>query len=103
MSRHTKEQCFRIVGYPDWWTDGNKKGTKSAKTEKEKAPTSSINKENTSDGRRSDGGFGGLAGAEKEGVEGDFLVAGKREKGFVQNSNALLSQNSLFPCINNGP
>nr|GEV95931.1 putative RNA-directed DNA polymerase [Tanacetum cinerariifolium] len=36
MSRHTKEQCFRIVGYPDWWTNGNKKRTKSAKTEKEK-------------------------------------------------------------------
>nr|GEV94667.1 hypothetical protein [Tanacetum cinerariifolium] len=36
MSRHTKEQCFRIVGYRNWWTDGNKKGTKSAKTKKEK-------------------------------------------------------------------
>ncbi|GJU95598.1 putative RNA-directed DNA polymerase [Tanacetum coccineum] len=75
MSRHTKEQCFRIVGYPDWWTDGNKKGTKSAKTEKEKVPTtntSSINKENTSDGRRSDGGFGGLAAAGNKGVGGDF-------------------------------
>nr|GEW67223.1 putative ribonuclease H-like domain-containing protein [Tanacetum cinerariifolium] len=51
MSRYTKEQCFRIVGYPDWWTDGNKKCTKSSKTEKEKVPTtntSSINKENTS-------------------------------------------------------
>nr|GEW52555.1 hypothetical protein [Tanacetum cinerariifolium] len=82
MSRHTKEQCFHIVGYPDWWTDGNKKGTKSAKTEKEKGtksaktekekvPTtnnSSINKENTSDGRLSDGGFGGLATAENKGI-----------------------------------
>nr|GEV07559.1 putative reverse transcriptase, RNA-dependent DNA polymerase [Tanacetum cinerariifolium] len=36
MSRHIKEQRFHIVGYPDWWTDGNKKGTKSAKTEKKK-------------------------------------------------------------------
>nr|GEV06246.1 hypothetical protein [Tanacetum cinerariifolium] len=71
ISRHTKEQCFRIVGYPDWWTDGNKKGTKSAETEKEKVPTtntSSINKENTSDGRRSDGGFGGLAMAGNKGI-----------------------------------
>ncbi|GJS08317.1 ribonuclease H-like domain-containing protein [Tanacetum coccineum] len=50
MSRHTKEQCFRIVRYPDWRTDGNKEG---AKPEKEKVPTtntSSINKENTSVG-----------------------------------------------------
>nr|GEX98265.1 putative ribonuclease H-like domain-containing protein [Tanacetum cinerariifolium] len=106
MSRHTKEQCFRIVGYPDWWTDGNKKGTKSAKTEKEKVPTtntSSINKENTSDGRRSDGGFGGLATAENKGIGGDFSVAGKGGKGFVKNSNTPHSQNSLFPCINNAP
>nr|GEV45282.1 hypothetical protein [Tanacetum cinerariifolium] len=70
--------CFRIVGYPDWWTDGNKKGTKSAKTEKEKVPTtntSSINKENTSDGRRSDGGFGGLATVGNKRIGGDFSVA----------------------------
>nr|GEX17101.1 putative ribonuclease H-like domain-containing protein [Tanacetum cinerariifolium] len=25
MTKHTKEQCFEIVGYPDWWV-GNKKG-----------------------------------------------------------------------------
>nr|GEW36073.1 putative Gag-polypeptide of LTR copia-type [Tanacetum cinerariifolium] len=24
MTKHTKEQCFEIVGYPDWWV-GNKK------------------------------------------------------------------------------
>nr|GEY90886.1 putative ribonuclease H-like domain-containing protein [Tanacetum cinerariifolium] len=77
MSRHTKEQCFRIVGYPDCWTDGNKKGTKNAKTEKEKVPTtntSSINKENTSDGWRSDGGFGGLGTARNKRIEGDFSI-----------------------------
>nr|GFA63783.1 hypothetical protein [Tanacetum cinerariifolium] len=78
ISRHTKEQCFRIVGSLDWWTDGNKKGTKSAKTKKEKVSTtntSSINKENTSDSRRSDGGFGGLATAGNKGIGGDFSVA----------------------------
>lgn len=26
MTKHTKEQCFRIVGYPEWWADGHKKG-----------------------------------------------------------------------------
>nr|GEX00325.1 putative Gag-polypeptide of LTR copia-type [Tanacetum cinerariifolium] len=25
MTKHTKEQCFEILGYPDWWV-GNKKG-----------------------------------------------------------------------------
>nr|GFB49733.1 ribonuclease H-like domain-containing protein [Tanacetum cinerariifolium]GFB87502.1 ribonuclease H-like domain-containing protein [Tanacetum cinerariifolium] len=52
MSKHTKEQCFRIVGYPNWWTDGHNKGTKNSKSEKEKKgfPTiqpSTSNKENT--------------------------------------------------------
>nr|GEV28830.1 ribonuclease H-like domain-containing protein [Tanacetum cinerariifolium] len=65
------------------FTDGNKKGTKSAKTEKEKVPTtntSSINKENTSDGRRSDGGFGGLATAENKGIgENIYETVGVQE------------------------
>ncbi|GJX90977.1 hypothetical protein Tco_0344303 [Tanacetum coccineum] len=83
MSRYTKEQCFCIVSYPDWWTDGNKKGTKSAKTKKEKVPTtntSSINKENICDGRRSDGGFRGLAAARNKGVGGDFSIAVVKSK-----------------------
>ncbi|KAJ0565735.1 hypothetical protein HanIR_Chr06g0265931 [Helianthus annuus] len=25
MTKHTKEQCFRLVGYPEWWADGHKK------------------------------------------------------------------------------
>lgn len=28
MIKHTKEQCFRLVGYPEWWDDGHKKGKK---------------------------------------------------------------------------
>lgn len=24
MSKHTKEQCFKLVGYPDWWNDNHK-------------------------------------------------------------------------------
>ncbi|XP_076919272.1 uncharacterized protein LOC143580006 [Bidens hawaiensis] len=24
MKRHTKEQCFRLVGYPEWWEGGQK-------------------------------------------------------------------------------
>ncbi|KAJ0910818.1 hypothetical protein HanRHA438_Chr06g0256461 [Helianthus annuus] len=26
MTKHTKEQCFRLMGYPEWWADGHKKG-----------------------------------------------------------------------------
>ncbi|XP_074355379.1 uncharacterized protein LOC141695043 [Apium graveolens] len=28
MVKHTKEQCFKLVGYPEWWGDGHKKGKK---------------------------------------------------------------------------
>nr|GEY34510.1 hypothetical protein [Tanacetum cinerariifolium] len=55
MTKHAKEQCFRFVGYPNWWTDDHKKGTKNYKSEKEKKgfPTiqpSTSNKENTKKG-----------------------------------------------------
>nr|XP_043638230.1 uncharacterized protein LOC122609236 [Erigeron canadensis] len=30
MSRHTKDQCFEIIGYPDWWTDGYKTAAKKS-------------------------------------------------------------------------
>nr|GEY77794.1 retrovirus-related Pol polyprotein from transposon TNT 1-94 [Tanacetum cinerariifolium] len=73
-----KNNASVLSVYLDWWTDGNKKGTKSAKTEKEKVSTtntSSINKENTSDGRQSDGGFGGLATTVNKGIGGNFSVA----------------------------
>uniref|UniRef100_A0A803LUQ7 Uncharacterized protein n=1 Tax=Chenopodium quinoa TaxID=63459 RepID=A0A803LUQ7_CHEQI len=29
-SRHTKEGCFKLVGYPDWWADRKKKGGKAS-------------------------------------------------------------------------
>ncbi|KAJ0613749.1 hypothetical protein HanRHA438_Chr02g0050231 [Helianthus annuus] len=30
MAKHTKEQCFKLVGYPEWWVDGHKKGKAAA-------------------------------------------------------------------------
>nr|GFC49258.1 putative ribonuclease H-like domain-containing protein [Tanacetum cinerariifolium] len=79
MTKHTKEQYFRIVGCPNWWTDGHKKGTKNSKSEKEKKgfPTiqpSTSNKENTGKG------FGGLAAAGNNEKERDFFVTGKRKE-----------------------
>ncbi|KAM0055872.1 putative RNA-directed DNA polymerase [Helianthus debilis subsp. tardiflorus] len=28
MVKHTKEKCFKLVGYPDWWNDGHKRAIK---------------------------------------------------------------------------
>nr|GEZ15617.1 hypothetical protein [Tanacetum cinerariifolium] len=39
MNRHTKDQCFKIIGYPDWWTDGHKTSSNKG-AEKDKPSTS---------------------------------------------------------------
>nr|GEW47558.1 hypothetical protein [Tanacetum cinerariifolium] len=41
-TRHTKEQCFEIIGYPDWWNDGHKKETKNLGPERGKASAANI-------------------------------------------------------------
>nr|GEX53730.1 putative Gag-polypeptide of LTR copia-type [Tanacetum cinerariifolium] len=46
MTGHTKEGCFKLVGYPDWWTNGHKKGTKNSGLEKGKASIAGSTKEN---------------------------------------------------------
>ena len=30
MKKHTKETCFKIVGYPEWWEDFKQKNRKTA-------------------------------------------------------------------------
>ena len=30
-TRHTKSECFKLVGYPEWWPNAKKKGTKGMK------------------------------------------------------------------------
>ncbi|XP_071699211.1 uncharacterized protein [Rutidosis leptorrhynchoides] len=57
MKRHTKDQCLRIVGYPDWWPDGHKKGKASMVTT---AITRGKQGDNET-GTTSQGGFGLLA------------------------------------------
>ncbi|KAD3336337.1 hypothetical protein E3N88_31856 [Mikania micrantha] len=79
MTKHTKEQCFKIVGYPEWWSDGHKKGKTSAGQEKGKASAAVGNNDvaNTGDEKRNlvtgFGGFGGMAAAQ-EGEEPSFSV-----------------------------
>ncbi|PWA34949.1 ribonuclease H-like domain-containing protein [Artemisia annua] len=95
MSRHTKDQCFRIVGYPEWWTDGHKKGAKNIKsgTEEKKPPTTSQPSK----------GFGGVATAAAAGEEGPFTVEGNRGRERQPPSNLSLSHKFPFlkPISNN--
>nr|GEX17120.1 hypothetical protein [Tanacetum cinerariifolium] len=62
MTGHTKERYFRLVSYPDWWTNGHKKGTKNYGLEKGKAYIVGSTKENddTTD-QKNLTGFGGMA------------------------------------------
>ncbi|GKB07916.1 ribonuclease H-like domain-containing protein [Tanacetum coccineum] len=61
MTGHTKEGCFRLVGYPDWWTNGHKKGTKNSRPEKGKASIVVSTKENAdTTNQKNLTGFGGM-------------------------------------------
>ncbi|XP_022032681.1 uncharacterized protein LOC110933783 [Helianthus annuus] len=94
MTKHTKEHCFRLVGYPEWWSDGHKKGTKTAGAEKGKASAAVGNNHaaNTSDGDRNDTGFEGLAAA-ADGEEGVFSMT--TGTGLVRN---ILQTPSYLQC-----
>nr|GFB46015.1 ribonuclease H-like domain-containing protein [Tanacetum cinerariifolium] len=75
MNRHTKDQCFKIISYPDWWTDGHK--TTSNKGAKKDIPSTSPtantrNSTKNSNDRRSEGGFRGVAAAVAEEGEESF-------------------------------
>nr|GFD31993.1 hypothetical protein [Tanacetum cinerariifolium] len=66
MNRHTKDQCFKIIGYPDWWTDDHKTASnKGAKKDKPStSPTANTrNSTKNNNDRRSEGGFRGVAAA----------------------------------------
>ncbi|KAM0033902.1 hypothetical protein Hdeb2414_s0016g00491201 [Helianthus debilis subsp. tardiflorus] len=63
MLKHTKEQCFKLVGFPDWWNDGHKKGkngTEGGKAAAAKATNTSGGSTNTNSDNT---GFGGMASA----------------------------------------
>ncbi|KAF5786842.1 hypothetical protein HanXRQr2_Chr10g0445791 [Helianthus annuus] len=73
MSRHTKNQCFQLVGYPEWWNDGHKKG-------KPDGGKSVANIGKTEEGNRvgggeqkntGDSGFGGFTSTGFEAPESD--------------------------------
>nr|GEZ68832.1 hypothetical protein [Tanacetum cinerariifolium] len=70
MIGHTRNQCFKIVGYPDWWNDGHKKGSRNPRWEKahDGSPTSRATTSNSS---AAGNGFGGVAAAATAAGEGD--------------------------------
>nr|GEZ21487.1 hypothetical protein [Tanacetum cinerariifolium] len=82
MNRHTKDQCFEIIDYLDWWTDGHKTtSNKGAKKDKPStSPTANTRKSTkNSNDRRSERGFGGVAAAVGEEGEESFSVKGYQD------------------------
>ncbi|KAJ0453691.1 putative transcription factor interactor and regulator CCHC(Zn) family [Helianthus annuus] len=67
MTRHTKNQCFQLVGYPEWWTDGHKKGSKEGG--KVAATVGKTEEANRGSGGtvNTTGGFGGMTFTTDEG------------------------------------
>ncbi|CAH1448980.1 unnamed protein product [Lactuca virosa] len=74
----TVQQCFRLVGYPEWWADGHKKSTKGLGPKKGRAPTTDKNID-----RKTATGFGGVAATrideEVEGFSMETGTGGKKE------------------------
>ncbi|KAM0026097.1 hypothetical protein Hdeb2414_s0020g00554191 [Helianthus debilis subsp. tardiflorus] len=73
MLKHTKEQCFKLVGYPEWWNDWHKKGIKEGgKVAAAVGNTEAIRDggDQRDNGSRN-GGFGGMASAFVDGSEGE--------------------------------
>ncbi|KAJ0927704.1 putative RNA-directed DNA polymerase [Helianthus annuus] len=70
MMKHTKDQCFKLVGFPEWWNDGHKKGKNIGGNDGGKTATTIGNSGTTNTGGGStkntenSGGFGGMASAD---------------------------------------
>ncbi|XP_071718218.1 uncharacterized protein [Rutidosis leptorrhynchoides] len=61
MKRQTKEQCFRIVGYPEWWNDGHRKGKAAVATATTAATKGNQETSNSGATAVTQGGFGLMA------------------------------------------
>ncbi|GJW19678.1 hypothetical protein Tco_0027114 [Tanacetum coccineum] len=70
MSRHTTDQCFELIGYPDWWNDGHKKGNKNRGLERGKASAA-----NTGTDRKNSTGLGGMAATTVNEEDGSFSMS----------------------------
>ncbi|KAJ0622886.1 hypothetical protein HanIR_Chr01g0025661 [Helianthus annuus] len=80
MKKHTKETCFRLVGYPEWWDEGPKdKNNQRFKSDGKGASATSSGEEPAWKGQEKQGsstGFGGMMmNSDKPGghsYEGDY-------------------------------
>ncbi|KAJ0440582.1 putative RNA-directed DNA polymerase [Helianthus annuus] len=67
MKKHTKETCFRLVGYPDWWEKPGQKGKAAVAVGEQdsgdppKAPIAAVGGTNTGGKSAMPTGFGGAA------------------------------------------
>nr|GEU37771.1 putative ribonuclease H-like domain-containing protein [Tanacetum cinerariifolium] len=85
MTRHTTEQCFELIGYPNWWNDGHKKGNKNRGPERGKASAA-----NTDTDRESPIGFEGMVTTTINEEDGSFLMS------TTQNYNINKKQSWIF-------
>ncbi|GJZ52903.1 hypothetical protein Tco_0607788 [Tanacetum coccineum] len=91
MSRHTTDQCFELIGYPDWWNDGHKKGNKNRGLERGKASAA-----NTGTDRKNSTGLGGMAATTVNEEDGSFSMS------TTQNYNINQKQSWIFDYIRTG-
>ncbi|KAJ0435908.1 hypothetical protein HanIR_Chr17g0898571 [Helianthus annuus] len=62
MKKHTKETCFRLVGYPEWWEDGHKeKNNQHSRSDVKGAPAANGGEDSPEKGQGQSTGFGGMA------------------------------------------
>ncbi|GJW03614.1 hypothetical protein Tco_1562470 [Tanacetum coccineum] len=87
MSRHTTHQCFELIGYPDWWNDGHKKGNRNRGLERGKASAA-----NTGTDRKNSTGLGGMAATTVNEEDGSFSMS------TTQNYNINQKQSWIFDC-----
>ncbi|KAJ0953058.1 hypothetical protein HanPSC8_Chr02g0079581 [Helianthus annuus] len=83
MMKYTKDQCFRLVGYPEWWNDGHKRGNKEGKAAAAIGNTEDIGENqprNDSDQSRLSG-FGGVAFAGNKNTQTSEEIDGGYQDG----------------------
>ncbi|GJY60618.1 putative ribonuclease H-like domain-containing protein [Tanacetum coccineum] len=87
MSRHTTNEYFELIGYPDWWNDGHKKGNKNRGLERGKASAA-----NTCTDQKNSTGLGGMVATTVNEEDGSFLMS------TTQNYNINQKQSWIFDC-----
>ncbi|KAH6760951.1 hypothetical protein C2S51_017900 [Perilla frutescens var. frutescens] len=80
MTKHTKETCFKLVGYPEWWEDGHKPG-KSNNSGKAAVPVGNSVATDSGDGHRGAGHGGDDQGFAALGCVGSSEKQATEERG----------------------